>query len=47
MNAKLFEENQAKFKAIFLKIANKDSLMPLASFQVFCKNLDIIPVIFI
>ena len=47
MNGKLFEENQSRLKALFLKIANKDSLMPISSFQIFCTNLSIVPVILI
>ncbi|OMJ91170.1 hypothetical protein SteCoe_6338 [Stentor coeruleus] len=43
MNNRLFEENQSKFKTIFSKIANKDGTLPLANFQLFCKNINILP----
>ena len=45
MNNKLFEENQEKIKELFVKIANKDSLVPIATFQILCRNLNLLPVI--
>lgn len=44
MNNRLFEENQSKLKAIFLKIANKEGMLPLANFQLFLKNINVLPV---
>ena len=44
MNSRLFEENQSKLKILFAKISTKDGLVSLPNFQIFCKNLNILPV---
>ena len=45
MNIQLFEDNSSKLKHLFSRISSKDGHLGLANFQVFCKNLNIIPVI--
>ena len=47
MNCRVFEENRSNLKALFSKISNKDGLLSVPNLQIFCKNLNILPVFLI